>query len=258
MRPAKLLLVFWIAGSMAYSQVNEKLDPPTLTPEDLKAGQRLYQIQCAYCHGPGGEGGRGAPLNRPQLRRAADDQALFNVIRRGIPGTEMPHAVMTTRQYWQVVGFVRSLSQRHPSSLSGNPQIGRELYLKQGNCSQCHTLAGLGGAIGPDLSDIGARSGSGHLRQALLDPEANVPSGFLQVRLITSDGRQIRGVRLNEDAFSLQIRDVSGQFHSFWKKDLAQIHKEWGKSPMPSYRDVYTPAQLDDLVAYLASLGVDQ
>ena len=52
----------------------------------------ILQKKCAGCHGPGGEGGRGAMLARPSLSRAPDDEALFHVIQRGIPGTEMPRA----------------------------------------------------------------------------------------------------------------------------------------------------------------------
>ena len=81
-----------------------------------------------------------------------------------------------------------------------------------------------------------------------------IPDSFLQVRLVTTDGRRLTGVRVNEDPFSIQIRDFSDRLHSFWKSELAQLDKDWGRSPMPGYRDVFTAAELDDLVAYLVSL----
>ena len=37
------------------------------------------------------------------------------------------------------------------------------------------------------------------------------------VAIQTRDGRQIQGVRLNEDTFTVQIMDASGQVHSFDK-----------------------------------------
>ncbi|MBI3665882.1 MAG: hypothetical protein HY236_06595, partial [Acidobacteria bacterium] len=76
----------------------------------------------------------------------------------------------------------------------------------------------------------------------------------LLLRVVTNDGRRITGVRVNEDAFSIQLRDFSDRYHSFYKSELVELHKDWGKSPMPSYRNVFTAEQLDDLVAYLASL----
>jgi hypothetical protein len=58
---------------------------------------------------------------------------------------------------------------------------------------------------------------------------------------------------VNEDTFSLQLRDATNRLHSFWKTELRALHKEWGRSPMPSYRGALTPAELDDLVAFLAA-----
>ena len=37
-------------------------------------------------------------------------------------------------------------------------------------------------------------------------------------------------------------------------KDLKELHEDWGKSPMPGYRGKLTDAEIDDLVAWLASL----
>jgi mono/diheme cytochrome c family protein len=60
---------------------------------------------------------------------------------------------------------------------------------------------------------------------------------------------------VNEDAFTLQVRELSGALHSFRKADVRSISKEPGASLMPSYRSRLSDAELDDLVAYLASLG---
>ena len=62
------------------------------------------------------------------------------------------------------------------------------------------------------------------------------------------------GVRVNEDSFSIQIRDNAGRYYSFWKEELAQIDKQRGKSPMPSYKGTLSDDELTDVVAYLASL----
>ena len=77
---------------------------------------------------------------------------------------------------------------------------------------------------------------------------------FLPVRVVTGDGREVRGVRINEDPFTIQLRDTTNQFHSYRKSDLKQLDKEFGKSLMPSFRGRLTDAEVEDLVAYLASL----
>ena len=92
-------------------------------------------------------------------------------------------------------------------------------------------------------------------RQAFANsPEAAVPEGFLLVELVTSTGETIRGIRLNEDTFSIQVKDSSNGLHSFRKADLIEVRKLRGKSPMLSYERSLAPEELTDLVAYLAGL----
>src|SRR5262245_47052608 len=79
---------------LLWSRAASSQAPPALSG-DLAEGERLYRAQCGYCHGPRGEGGRGAVLARPRLRHAADDPALATVITRGIPGTLMPRSALS-------------------------------------------------------------------------------------------------------------------------------------------------------------------
>ena len=74
------------------------------------------------------------------------------------------------------------------------------------------------------------------------------------MRLSTKTGEYFTGILINEDTYSVQIRDLADRLRSFWKQELSGFRKEPGKSPMPSYRNKLSPADLDDLVSYLASL----
>jgi hypothetical protein len=71
-------------------------------------------------------------------------------------------------------------------------------------------------------------------------------------QVITKANVTARGTLLNQDTFSVQMRDNTDKLMSFWKQDL----KEYGftPSPMPSYRNVLTPQELADVVSYLVSL----
>ena|SRR5579862_11700 len=228
---------------------------PNTSPADLKKGQQLFMGQCARCHGPKGEGGRGAVLAKPRLPHAPDDEALFHVIQEGIRGTEMPAGyAVDTLETWQIAAYVRSLGRMASETVPGDPRRGQELYRSKGHCSQCHIVAGQGGSLGPELTEIGARRSAAHLRAAVLDPAATLPDGFQQVRLSTSDGRHITGLRLNEDTFTLQLIDLAGNLHSFVKADLKELQRDSGKSPMPSFRGALSDSEVDDLVAYLVSL----
>jgi putative heme-binding domain-containing protein len=179
---------------------------------------------------------------------------MFNVIEHGIPETEMPGHWFTPREIWHVVAFVRSMGRITPRTISGDPIDGQKQYAGKGGCARCHTIGGQGGPLGPDLTDIGARRSMAYLRESLLDPESTVPDGFMQVQVVPVDGRTITGIVLVEDTFSIQIRDLSDQFRSFFRSEVKQIVKQPGRSPMPSYKGVFTPGELDNLIAYLNSL----
>jgi hypothetical protein len=62
-------------------------------------------------------------------------------------------------------------------------------------------------------------------------------------------------VRINEDSFTIQMRDANGKFYSFRKSEVTNIDKQFNRSMMPSYKDRLNAADTDDLVAYLFSLG---
>ena len=50
------------------------------------------------------------------------------------------------------------------------------------------------------------------------------------MELVISSGETIRGIRLNEDTFSIQVKDSSNVIHSFRKADLSELRKLRGKS----------------------------
>ena len=211
---------------------------------DLGQGKRLFESQCGSCHGPLGNGGKGANLAQPRLRRATDNKALSNIIRRGIRGSEMPGSPLTPSQVSSIAAYVKTLGRVAPENVPGDPVRGEAIYAGL-DCARCHTLGGRGGIVGPRLDDIGARRSAAHLREAVLAPEASVPSDFLQLRVVTRDGAALTGIRVNEDAFSIQFKDLSGRLHSFWKDELELIeqHRVAGV-PMPLMAMVSPPAGL--------------
>lgn len=253
-RSVKSLATVLLACSPMFSQGTEPGLQSKPNPAEIAQGERTFGSECSFCHGPKGEGALGPALAVPRLRRAPTDQALFQVIREGIAGTQMPPSTLSTAQLWQLVAYVRTLGHVAQSKSTGDPKRGQQIYAGKGGCTRCHTLGGHGGGIGPDLSDVGARLDSDFIRASLATPEASIPRDFMQVRLVTKDGQRLTGVRVNEDTFSIQIRDLSNQLHSFWKTELSELVKEPNRSPMPSFSKTLTPEELDNLVAYLESL----
>ncbi len=220
-----------------------------------QTAKAIFDAHCARCHGIGGTGGEGPSLAVPVLRHAADDEALASVIENGIDATDMPgNWMLGANEIEQLVQYVRSLSRVEARPLPGDAKRGKALYEGRGACSVCHMVAGDGGAIGPDLSIVGLTRGAEYLRASLVSPGETVADRYVMVRAVTKDGREIDGVRVNEDSFTVQVRDVAGRFHSLDKRSLSVFEKQRGESLMRSYGSDLSAAELDDLVAYLASL----
>lgn len=223
--------------------------------DDLARGKKLYEGFCSLCHGQTGTGGKGPNLAQPTLARAPDDDRLVEVIQEGIRGTEMPGFwQLTNHEAKQIAMYVRSLGRVAVEQLPGDAVRGKALYERSG-CASCHIVRGVGTALGPELSEIGARRNAAYLRESVVNPGAAVPERFLTVSA-TAGGRTIRGIRVNEDSFSIQIRDARGRLWSFRKAELSALKKEPNTSLMPAF-DKLAPAELDDLIAYLASLRGD-
>lgn len=229
---------------------------PYQSASDIARGKQLFLGHCAPCHGPEGDGGKGANLARPTLPRGADDPSLFKTIQDGIPGTEMPKAwEMTDHEVWQVAAFVRTLGRVDSGgTTSGDPARGRQLARSKGNCLHCHVIAGEGTPMGPELSTTGLRRSAAFVRRTLLDPKTSIPSDYAFVDIVTAENQRVSGFRLDEDTYTVQVRDLNGRLYSFWKSELSTYRKDSTKTPMPSFQTTLSDSEREDLVAYLLSL----
>ncbi len=63
-------------------------------------------------------------------------------------------------------------------------------------CGACHKVAGQVGAIGPDLTTIGATRDKAYLRRSLLDPNADVAEGFMAGMMPNIYGTQMSAAEL--------------------------------------------------------------
>ena len=64
----------------------------------------------------------------------------------------------------------------------------------------------------------------------------------------------MRGIRVNEDVFYVHIRDAGGTLHTIDKAQLARLDRELDGTLMPSYESRLSAAEIDDVVAWLATL----
>ena len=226
---------------------------PQATAAGRAAGEKIFRGHCAGCHGLSGAGGSGPALNTGQFYHGSSDADLYRNISEGIPGTAMPDQFFNGVQIWQVVAYVRSISAAAiRPKLAGNAAQGEQLFRGKG-CIGCHLVRGEGGVRGPDLSLIGSQRSAAYLRRSITEPNADVAPEYWVAKLVTRDGKNYSGFILNEDSYAIQILDFTGGLRMIERSDFKDFGVDRG-SIMPSYKDKLAAGELDDLVAFLASL----
>jgi len=246
MSPSKFLLPLALTGAL-FAQHG-------YTPSDVENGARLYRVNCSACHGPNGDSQPGVDLGHGKFKRATADEEIAAIITRGIPGTAMPPGNFSESQALTIVAYLRSLAaSSNVAATAGDPVRGKQIFETKGQCLDCHRVRSQGSRVGPDLTDIGMLRRTADLQKALLDPGVDSVSANRYYRVVTKDGQTVTGRILNIDTFSVQLIDTSENLRSFKIADLRE-HAFVMQSPMPSYKDKLTPAEIADLVGYLTSL----
>ena len=235
-------------------------DPPAKNPlegntDAITAGMGAYRQRCADCHGVDGRGIRSPDITQVWARGRTDG-ALFGIVRNGIPGTEMPaHPAPRTSDtdIWRILAYVKTLAASLPAEPPpGNASTGQNLFAT--NCLGCHKVGDRGGHLGPDLSRIGAARARAALARQIRGNVADFRTGYEPVTLTTPEGHQIRGLKKNEDLFSVQIMDTTERIQGYLREDMRTVTNE-KQSAMPAFgTERLSDAELDDLLAYLTAL----
>jgi putative heme-binding domain-containing protein len=256
------------------AQAADDRNPLAGDPKAAKAGEYEFRINCALCHGLGAHGGgRGPDLTRAVKKHTHSDADMFQVISNGIPGTAMPAngtngqgVGMTDEEIWQIISYIRSQEVKAPAKPLGDAVHGKELFYGDANCSMCHMVQGKGGRLGPDLTAVGGartrdsiidsvRNPSRRLAWGLTESTKEFPQEYESVTAVTAEGKQIKGVTLNEDSFSVQIMDAGEHIYLLQKDTLKSFEKS-RQSAMPKYEpETLSAKELEDIVAYLVSVG---
>jgi cytochrome c oxidase cbb3-type subunit III len=233
-------------------QLNEmsQRNPLAKDPSAIQPGKQRFVTSCGACHGSSGTGGRGAKLAGSRHIQDMSDKKIFDTIRNGVPGTDMPSNRLVDQQIWEIVAFIRSLNSVAGNRfVSGDPASGKALFFGAGECSECHSIGGRGGSTGPDLSDVASRRSTENIRLAIVAPSQLIEPGFAEVVVVTTSGQHIEGLVKNESAYSIQLQDLKGSFHSFSKSDVSEIIRNTQSLMPPS---TLSREQLQNIVAFLS------
>jgi cytochrome c oxidase cbb3-type subunit 3 len=238
--------------------LNESRHPSIGKPEAIAAGAKLFSASCGGCHGPDGSGGaRGPNLVQRALWHPLADEAIFDAIRKGIPGTDMPPTKLDDDQTWNLVAFIHALTgPASEQKVPGDATAGKQVYASSG-CSGCHAIRGEGSLLGPDLSNIGGSRPLPVIREAILEPSKDLfYLGSEGVSVTMKDGRRLEGIARNRSNYSLQLIDRKGDLHLLRMNDVKEMTLH-STSPMPGdYAKRLSKEQLRDLLAYLAAQNI--
>jgi putative heme-binding domain-containing protein len=221
--------------------------------EAIKNGMGLFRSRCADCHGVDARGVRSPDLTQVWAAGRTDD-GLFRTVKGGVPNTEMvANPRMFDHEIWQVLAYLRTLAA--PSSSDpprGNAENGQRLF--RANCASCHRVNSAGGRLGPDLSRIGAARARDAMVRQIRGAVEDFRPGYEPVTITSTDGQPVRGVKKNEDNFSVQIMDTRERIQGYEKGKVKEVTNDT-KSAMPVFgTDRLSESDLDDIVRYLLTL----
>jgi len=146
-----------------------------------------------------------------------------------------------------------------PSTEGGSAAKGKKLFFERTelSCVRCHKIDQNGGAIGPDLSDIGKQKDRRYLLESICLPNASIAEGFGSVVIADEAGKIFTGIIKSETEDVLELVQADGAVVRIAKEEIVAQRK--GLSAMPADLVKYlNPRELRDLVAYLASLQNDE
>ena len=126
-------------------------------------------------------------------------------------------------------------------------------------CSSCHRIAGEGGDIGPDLSQLGTRFSTRDILVSIIEPSKEISDQYAATYFYMKDGTSILGRVKNQDKdkyFINQNPFAPQQVREIPKKDVARTSISDAPSIMlPRLINSLNPEELKDLMAYLISGG---
>jgi putative heme-binding domain-containing protein len=187
------------------------------------------------------------------------DEAVFNAIRNGLPGTDMPPTKLSDEDTWNLVAWVKA--QTGPAGanpVAGDVEAGSQVFWgKKAGCSECHSIRGQGGRIAPDLTNLGATHPLALIREAILEPSKGLYLlGSEAVTVTLKSGQKVEGIARNRNNYSLQVVDRSGSLHLISMADVTQLEIS-ARSAMPDdYGKRLSKQELENLLAFLATQAV--
>ncbi len=121
-------------------------------------------------------------------------------------------------------------------------------------CAKCHTVRGIGGQVGPDLSMIGKKGGKENILESILVPSKAIADQYVQVSVTTTADVTVSGLVVSDTPQAITLRDANGKDTIIPKADVASQKKLMISLMSEDVVAALNEDELIDLVAYLTTL----
>lgn len=166
----------------AFNATGSSADAAASSASDIQAGKKLFQANCATCHGLEAQGTDEAPSLIGVGAAAVDFQVGTGRMPMAMQGPQAQQKPpqFTQEQTDQLAAYVASLGPGPgvPDSeyLDGDGDAAKGAELFRVNCAMCHNVAGAGGALtegkyAPSLRGVSAK----HVYEAMVTGPQNMP-----------------------------------------------------------------------------------
>jgi len=165
-----------------------------------------------------------------------------------IPDTEGPGEDWTVEQITKL--YISDTAARDYAQ-------GKDMY-KAGLCLACHSIAGKGGAIGPNLDGASARFDVAYMLRSILHPSDAISNQYTDTNIHTKDGEEITGRILSENDQNITIstNPFDSSSVEVIDKSVVVSREESDVSPMlPGLILGMNREEILDLLAYIYSSG---
>jgi len=242
------------AGALALVAQPGPTERQAVDKAAAERGRRVYSQFCINCHGNRAQGtDQGPDLIRsvavlhdrvgselaPALKKLPNHPA-------DLPADQLADLSHFLKDRIEYTAQDRNAA-REPNVLTGNADAGRAYFNGAGKCASCHSPTG-------DLAGVGKKYPPVTLQQRLLFPRAGRNIKAAQVTVKPPSGAAVSGNLDRIDDFSVSLRDSAGEYHSWRRTPELQVEVRDPYAAHNQMLDVYTDADIHNLVAYLETL----
>lgn len=141
--------------------------------------------------------------------------------------------------------------------IAGDAERGKELFFSpesNAGCAKCHQVNGMGGTVGPELTQVAKTQEPKDIIESILEPSKKIIEGYEPILIITKEGRYLTGIVKGEDASTISIVDNQGQVHKVPQEGVQQKAPQKTSLMPGNFKEILTVEEFHDLLAFLLTL----